>query len=328
MFGGDPKSLPERFGMVLMPRFPLMAFTSVVEPMRAANRLSHRSLYAWELVSRDGGPVTASSGVQIIPDQGIETADGYASVVVCSGFDAERCEDKSLFAWLRRQARRGANVGAVSTGTYILARAGLLDDYRCTIHWENLAGFREAFPHLDATHELFEIDRDRVTCSGGTAALDMMLSMITMQHGRDLAVAVAEQFIHERIRDMGAPQRMSLRARLGVSHPRLLSIVSMMEENLEEPLSRADLAARAGLSTRQLERLFRKYLARTPTRYYLELRLDRARQLLVQTSLSVLDVALACGFVSASHFSKCYREYYQRTPREERRTTLAERRFR
>jgi transcriptional regulator GlxA family with amidase domain len=328
MFGGDPKSLPERFGMVLMPRFPLMAFTSVVEPMRAANRLSNRSLYAWELVSRDGGPVTASSGVQIIPDQGIETADGYASVVVCSGFDAERCADKSLFAWLRRQARRGANVGAVSTGTYILARAGLLDDYRCTIHWENLAGFREAFPHLDATHELFEIDRDRVTCSGGTAALDMMLSMITMQHGRDLAVAVAEQFIHERIRDMGAPQRMSLRARLGVSHPRLLSIVSMMEENLEEPLSRADLAARAGLSTRQLERLFRKYLARTPTRYYLELRLDRARQLLVQTSLSVLDVALACGFVSASHFSKCYREYYQRTPREERRTTLAERRFR
>jgi transcriptional regulator GlxA family with amidase domain len=328
MFGSDPKSLPERFGIFLMPRFPLMAFTSALEPLRAANRLSNRTLYAWDIVSRDGAPVMASSGVQVIPDRSIDGADGFASVVVCSGFDAERCNDRALFAWLRRLERRGANIGAVSTGTYILARAGLLDGYRCTIHWENLAGFREAFPHIDATHELFEIDRDRFTCSGGTAALDMMLSMITVQHGRDLAVAVAEQFIHERIRDTKDPQRMSLRARLGVSHPRLLSIVSMMEENLEEPLSRADLADRAGLSTRQLERLFRKYLARTPTRYYLELRLDRARQLLAQTSLSVLDVALACGFVSASHFSKCYREHFQKTPREERHTTLSERRFR
>ncbi|MFD1379776.1 GlxA family transcriptional regulator [Fodinicurvata halophila] len=204
------------------------------------------------------------------------------------------------------------------TASYILAKAGLLEGYSCTIHWENLAGFVEDFPELDVTNELFEIDRHRFTCAGGTAALDMMLNVISLQHGHELAAAVAEQFLHERIRDQNDHQRMSLPARLGVRHPKLLSVISTMERHLEEPLSRAQLAREAGLSTRQLERLFRKYLSRSPARYYLELRLNRARLLLLQTNLSVIDVALACGFVSASHFSKCYRDFFGRTPRKER----------
>jgi transcriptional regulator GlxA family with amidase domain len=210
------------------------------------------------------------------------------------------------------------DIGAVNLGSYLLARAGLLDGYRCTVHWENLSGFTEAFPHLEATSEIFEIDRDRFTCSGGMAAFDLMLHAIAGQHGFALASAVSDQFIHERIRDKRDRQRMALPARLGIRHPKLLAAIRRMEENLEETVSRAELARTVKVSPRQLERLFRKYLGRTPTRFYLELRLDKARRLLQQTEMTVLDVALACGFVSASHFSKCYRERFVKTPRAER----------
>lgn len=309
---------PRTFGIFLVPHFAMMSFTSAIEPLRAANRLSDRRLYDWRIVSKSGSAVTSSSGVQVLPHASIEEASGLDTVLAVAGIDAHGFEDRQVFAWLRRLDRQGCQIGALSTGSYVLARAGLLDGYRCTIHWENLVGFQEEFPDLDVTAELFEIDRGRLTCSGGIAALDLMLSLIALEHGRDLATQVAEQFIHERIRGQHDQQRMALRNRLGVSHPRLLKVIALMEENLEEPMPRAELARRTGMSTRQLERLFRKYLARTPTRYYLELRLHRARRLLTQTSLSVLDVALACGFISASHFSKCYREFFNRSPREER----------
>ncbi|MEE8500563.1 MAG: GlxA family transcriptional regulator [Kiloniellales bacterium] len=308
----------ETFGFLLLPQFSLLAFTSAMEPLRAANRLSGRALYAWHLVSKDGAAVASSGGIEVLAQDSIDAVERLPNLLVVTGLNAHLFADRSIMAWLRRIERRGCRLGALSTGSYVLARAGLLTGYRCTIHWETLAAFREAYPDLEVTAEVYEIDRGRLTCSGGTAALDLMLSLITLAHGRGLATAVAEQFIHERIRGHGEPQRMALRNRLGVTHPRLLKVVGLMEENLEEPLSRAELARRAGISTRQLERLFRKYLQRTPTRYYLELRLYRARRLLGQTAISVLGVALACGFVSASHFSKCYREFFHKTPREER----------
>jgi transcriptional regulator GlxA family with amidase domain len=314
---------PQVYGFFLHPRFSMLAFTSAVEPLRAANRLSGRKLYEWKIISHDGRPVSSSSLIEVLPHGGLDDFEMLPNVVVVAGLSAQFFEDRKLFAWLRRLARRGCRIGALSTGSYTLAKAGLLDGYRCTIHWENLTGFREDFSNLDATGELFEIDRGRFTCSGGTAALDLMLSLMALEHGRTLATQVAEQFIHERIRDTHDRQRMSLRSRLGISHPKLLKVLELMEEHLEEPLPRSDLARRTGLSTRQLERLFRKYLGRTPTRYYQELRLYRARTLLTQTSLSVLDVALACGFVSASHFSKCYREFFRCTPREERQVPLS-----
>jgi transcriptional regulator GlxA family with amidase domain len=308
----------QQYGFFLHPQFSMLAFTSAVEPLRAANRLSGRQLYHWQVISYDGKPVTASSGIEVVPHAGIDDIDQIDNLIVVAGLNAHLHSDKRLFAWLRKLERQGCRLGALSTGSYTLARAGLLKGYRSTVHWENLAGFHEDFPELEVSAELFEIDRNRFTCSGGTAALDMMLSVIALEHGRDLVTQVAEQFIHERIRDPHDQQRMTLRGRLGISHPKLLKVIEMMEANLEEPLPRGDLARANGLSTRQLERLFRKYLNRTPTRYYLELRLNRARALLNQTSLSVLDVALACGFVSASHFSKCYREFFAKTPREER----------
>ena len=306
------------FGILVVPNFSMMAFTSAVEPLRAANRLSDRELYRWFVISKEGAPVSASNGIAVVPDCALGHEPMVRDVIVCAGIGAETYQDKQVFGWLRRLARQGCRIGSLSTATYILARTGLLDGYRCTVHWENLPGFTESFPQLEVTPELFEIDRNRMTCSGGTAALDMMLALIALEHGRDLATRVAENFVHERIRDNHDQQRMALRTRLGISHPKLLKVIGLMESNLEEPLPRSELARQALLSTRQLERLFRKYLNRTPTRYYLELRLNRARSLLNQTAMSVLDVALACGFVSASHFSKCYREYFDRTPREER----------
>jgi len=318
MLGSVPKELPQVIGFVLLPRFSMIAFTAAVEALRQANRLSGRELYRWPIYSLDGAPVPASNGLQLTPDGDLEAASKLGTVALCSGIDVQKIEDRRLTSWLRRMDRQGADIGGICTAAYILAKTGLLEGVACTIHWENLAAFLEEFPELDVSNELFEIDRKRFTCAGGTAPLDMMLNVIAQQHGHELAAAVAEQFMHERIRDQHDHQRMSLPARLGVRHPKLLSVIATMEKNLEEPLSRAQLAREAGLSTRQLERLFRKYLSRSPARYYLELRLNRARLLLLQTNLSVIDVALACGFVSASHFSKCYRDFFGRTPRKER----------
>jgi AraC family transcriptional regulator, glycine betaine-responsive activator len=314
----DPGEIPLQIDFVLVPNFSLMAFTSAVEPLRSANRLSGRTLYQWRILSRDGGPVAASNGVEVVTSGSISSVERTKVAMLVSGVDVQLYEDERIFAFMRRVARQGAVIGALCTGSHLLARAGLLENRRCTIHWENLGGFVEEFPEIEVSSDIYEIDRDRVTCSGGTAALDMMLHLIGRQHGQTIANEVSEQFIHDRIREPHDHQRMELRARLGVSHPKLIAVISDMEANLEEPLSQTELAQRASLSTRQLERLFRKYLGATPTRYYLNLRLQRARQLLLQTTMSILSVALACGFVSASHFSKCYRECFGKTPRAER----------
>ncbi|MCB2099507.1 MAG: GlxA family transcriptional regulator [Rhodobacterales bacterium] len=304
---------------LLVENFSFIAFASAIEPLRNANRASGNALYAWRCYSADGRPIRASNGVEVTVNGAFDDLQAAGLVLVVAGLGVERLDDRLLLARLRRLASHGATVGGLCTAPHLLARAGLLNGYRCTIHWENLAGFAEAFPEIDVTPELYEIDRNRLTCAGGTAALDMMLTIIATQCGHDLAAHVADTMMHHRIREGHEGQRMELRARLGVSHPKLLAVIQHMEETLETPLSCAELAATVGLSTRQLERLFRKYLKRPPTRYYLALRLDRARFLLAQTSMPILGVALACGFVSASHFSKCYREHFGRTPSEERR---------
>ena len=314
----DPGDAPLEIDFILVPNFSMMAFTSAVEPLRSANRTAERTLYQWRILSRDGDPVTASNGIEVLTSSSIASVTRSKVAILVSGIEVQNHEDERIFAFMRRMARQGAMIGALCTGSYLLARAGLLDNRRCAIHWENLSGFAEEFPEIEVSSNIYEIDRDRVTCSGGTAALDMMLHLIGRQHGQAIANDVSEQFIHDRIREPHDHKRMELRTRLGVSHPKLIAVISEMEGNLEEPLSQTELAQRASLSTRQLERLFRKYLGATPTRYYLNLRLQRARQLLLQTTLSILSVALACGFVSASHFSKCYRECFGKTPRTER----------
>jgi transcriptional regulator GlxA family with amidase domain len=318
MFGDKPRSLPQHVALVLLPEFTMMPVTSAVEPLRLANRHAEKELYRWSIHTVDGEPARASNGLLTMADGDLEAIPSEAYVIVCGGLNVQRHADKRLINWLRRAGRRGQHLGAVCTGAHVLAEAGVLDGYVCTIHWENLPGFGEAFPEIEATGGLFEIDRDRFTSAGGTSALDMMLAMIASQHGADLASAVAEMVLHSPIRHHSEHQRMSLPARIGARHPKLVGIIEQMEGNLEEPLSPSLLAKQAGLSTRQLERLFRRYLDRSPKRYYLELRLKKARSLLLQTDLSVINVALACGFSSPSHFSKCYRAYYGRTPYRER----------
>lgn len=297
----------------------MIAFSAAVEPLRLANRLSDSDLYSGKTLSMDGAEVTASNGVSVMVDAAVTDGGPLDMLIVCAGINVREHTTGAMLNAIRRRSSHGTGVGALCTGTYVLAKAGLLDEHRCTIHWENLMAFVEEFPDLTVTSELFEIDRNRFSCAGGTAAADMMLTLIAMQQGESLAASVADQLIHHRIREGHERQRMELRARLGVAHPKLISVVQMMEENIEEPLSCTELARDVGLSARQLERLFRKYMGQVPTRYYLELRLKRARFLLLQTSMPVLSVALSCGFVSASHFSKCYREHFRRTPSEERR---------
>ena len=304
---------------LLMPSFSMIAFSSAIEPLRLANRVFGQEMCTWRVLSPDGQPIAASNGIEVAAHGSYADLAGITAAVVCSGVDVQSFDHRDVIARLRGLASRGVPIGAVCTGTYVLAKAGLLDGHRCTIHWENHDSFAEQFPQLELTEELFEIDRTRFTCAGGTAAIDMMLALIARQQGQDVASGVTDQLIHHRMRDGDERQRMELRARLGVAHPKLINVVGEMERCIEQPLSCVDLAEGAGLSTRQLERLFRKYIGQAPTRYYLGLRLTRARQLLLQTSMPILSVGLACGFVSASHFSKCYSEHFARTPSQERR---------
>ena len=310
---------PREIVFALVPDYSFIAFSSAVEPLRMANRMRGEALYRWRIVSAGGGPVESSNGLVVQVDGSLGSSENADLVFVCAGERVHHHADKTYVTWLRRLAQRRMPLGAICTGSYLLARADLLGGYRCTIHWENLASLREEFPDITVTSELFEIDRDRYTCSGGVAPLDMMLNLIEAEHGSLLAVAISEEFICERIRGKNDRQRIPLKHRLGTSQPKLIDAISLMEANLEEPMSLDELSRHVGLSRRQLERLFQKHVHCVPTRYYLELRLARARQLLLQTTRPIVDIAFACGFVSAPHFSKCYRDLYGVPPREERR---------
>lgn len=319
---------PEPIGFVLVPGFSMMAFLSAVEPLRVANRLAGRELFRWGAFSPDGEPIPASNGMTMVT-QALPSGAGLPSdampptLIVCAGFEPQKGETRALLGLLRRAARRGTALGALDTGTHVLAAAGLLEDHRVTMHWEAVAGFREEFPGITVSDELFEISGNRFTCAGGTAALDMMLHMIGLKHGHALAIAVSEQFIHDRIRDRRTHQRMQVGNRLGITNQRLIRIVETMEQNLEQPLGSEALALVAGISARQLERLFRSGLDQTPSAYYLRLRLSRARQLLRQTDMSVMEVAMATGFSSASCLSRAYRTGFGHSPRQDRREASA-----
>ncbi len=311
-------SWPYRVGFVLLEEYSLIAFANAIEPLRMANRISGRELYEWAIASVGDSQALASNGLAVSCTQSWEKLNDANLLILCGGERIHDRVDKRLLAWLRKQAGGRTALGALCTASYVLARAELLEGYRCTIHWENFAGMREDFPNVIVSQEVFEIDRDRLTASGGTAPLDMMLNFISSQHTEQLASAISEAFICERIRGRNDRQRIPLRLSLGTSQPKLVEAVSLMEANLEEPMSLDELAQHVKLSRRQLERLFQKHLNCVPTRHYLELRLARARQLLLQTSMSIVDVAFACGFVSAPHFSKCYRDFFGMPPRDER----------
>ncbi|MGB5559456.1 MAG: GlxA family transcriptional regulator [Paracoccaceae bacterium] len=315
----DPSALKaRRFVFVLLEQFTMLSFACAVDSLRIANRMLGQDVYSWVLVGEGGGSITCSNGTTFALDSDLPETSRDDTIIVCGGIDVARASTKKIINWLRREARRGAIIGGLCTAAHTLALAGLLDGKRATIHWENQDSFGEEFEEVTLTKSVFVVDGNRMTTAGGTASIDLMLKIIADDHGEDLANAVADQLIYSSIRTDQDTQRLSVPTRIGVRHPKLSAVIQMMEQNIEEPVSPSLLAGNVGMSTRQLERLFRRYLNRSPKRYYMELRLQKARNLLMQTDMSVINVALACGFASPSHFSKCYRAHYDTTPYRER----------
>jgi len=312
-----------RVGFLLVPGFALMSYASVVEPLRAANVLAGRSLYKWRHISIRGHDIAASNGVRIQADVSIARAGRFDVIFVCAGGNPQAFDHPPTFAFLRDAGRHGVRLGGVSAGPYLLAKAGLLDGYRCTVHWEHVPAFTETFPLLHLSRSLFEIDRDRLTCAGGIAALDMMHALIRADHGAALAAAVSDWFLQTEVRRGEVAQRLSPTERFGVHHPKLIETLLRMERRIERPLPPRELARLAGLSVRQLERLFAQHLGSTITRHYLRIRLEHARILLRQTALSVAEIALATGFVVSTHFSKSYRWQFGVAPTYERKAHVA-----
>ncbi|MEL5876782.1 GlxA family transcriptional regulator [Cereibacter sphaeroides] len=319
----DKARRPRRFVFLLLDRFTMISFAGAIEPLRIANRVAGRPLYAWALAGENGTEAVCSNGAAFRLDMGLEEIDREDVLLVCGGIDVQKATTWPVVNWLRREARRGVTIGGLCTGAYALAKAGLLDGKKATIHWENQDGFTEEFEEVRLTKSVFVMDGNRLTTAGGTASIDMMLKIIARDQGDDIANTVADQLIYSSIRTDQDTQRLSIPTRIGVRHPKLSEVIRKMEANIEDPISPADLAEEVGMSTRQLERLFRRYLNRSPKRYYMELRLQKARNLLMQTDMSVINVALACGFASPSHFSKCYRAHYATTPYRERGTQSA-----
>lgn len=315
--------LPEPIGFLLIPRFSMMAFFSAVEPLRIANRIAERELFQWWVITQDGQPVTASNAMTLLADVSIDSAPALPSVAICASFDPETTLTRRLLKWLNRLQHNDCVVGGIDTGSFILARAGLIAGQRVTMHWESLPAFHERFPHIDAVESLYEIGPRCFSCAGGAAAMDMALDLIARRHGESLATAVSEQLIHARMRTRHDQQRMALTQRLGTHKHALIEAVALMEGHLEAPLPIADIARRIGISLRQLQRLFEQELGRRPSDHYLHLRLALARQLLMETDHDILGIGLASGFTSASSFSRAYKQRYGRSPRKDRREPSA-----
>ncbi|MFL9999502.1 GlxA family transcriptional regulator [Paraburkholderia dipogonis] len=313
--------MPEDMSFLLLPGFSAIGFMSAVEPLRVANRF-RGDLYRWRILSLDGAPVAASNGISINADAAIGDIDAARTLFVVAGFEPLACYTRALGDCLKRLERAGATLGGIDTGSFVLAEAGLLGGAdSVTVHWEALSAFRERYPSLDASQELFEIGARRITCAGGTASIDMMLDLIGREHGAALASAVSEQFVVSRIRQRSDHQRMEIAARYGVHNRKLIQVIGVMEQHMEEPLAPDQLAQEIGVTRRQLERLFCASLKDTPTHFYLQLRLTRARELLQQTDMSITSICVACGFESPSHFSRTYRARFGASPRSDRQAT-------
>jgi transcriptional regulator GlxA family with amidase domain len=317
----DRKSEPQTFVFLLVPGLSLMSLSSAVEPLRSLNRLVRFEAYRWRLASLDGEPVEASNGIpfQAVPyGQALEEAD---FVFVCGGLRIRESDEKRYLSALRQAARRRIPVGSLSTGSYLLARAGLLSGYRCTIHWENRSAFKEDFPDLECTNKIYEIDRDRLTCSGGTAAMDMMLHLIADRHGDDLARGVANQSHHERIRDEREEQRGGRLEVLAQMPEKVRQAIGLMQRHIENPLPLPEIGRRILLSPRQLERLFSREAGMSPLRFYMQLRIERARELLIYSDRPIIEVAVSAGFSSTSHFATWYKRIYGVRPSDMRGRT-------
>lgn len=315
------------FGFYLAPDFCLMAFSSAIEPLRIANAVLGKEYYSWSLISSDGSAVSCSNGVAIAADIAAGNNDRYDAVFVCGGKNTHRLKDKKALQWIRYLADQGTVLGALFSGTFILARAGVLTGRRCTIHWEFLPRIRKEFSQLDLSTQLFEIDHDRYTCADGFAAMDMFLDEIRNKHGADISDRICERLLITKIRNKNDRQCVPVTNRVDASPPQLIDAVSIMRANIEEPIRLDDLARLVGISRRHLTLLFQNHMQCNPAKYYMQLRVDSARKMLLDTGMPIGKIGYACGFTSATRFTKCYKNLYSIPPSDERRlaTGLLER---
>ncbi|WP_434359142.1 GlxA family transcriptional regulator [Parasalinivibrio latis] len=318
MFDPRTSNEPHKISFLLIPGFSLFGLTAMLDPLRHANRASGKELYRWELISEHGGLVTSSDAIEIMSHTSIREAARCESLIVVSGENPQGSISQTILGFIRQQASHGADIGSQDTGAYITAAAGILNGYRSTIHWENLQSTAETFLSVDFVQELLVVDRKRFSCPGALSGLDMMLYLISAQHGSELAMTVADELVYTQIRKHSDPQRTSLQKRLDTRNPNLIEAVQLMEHNIEEPLSIPELSEHLGISDRELERLFKHYLQTTPSAYYRSLRLEQARWMLQQTSDSVTSIAVACGFASLSHFTRSYHRHFSKKPSDER----------
>lgn len=311
--GSNPIST-RRVGLLVTPGFAALSYAALTEPMRAANLLARRQLYQMINISPDGGLVR-SSGAMLVEPQA-KPGDDLAldDLFVIAGGDPTGFNDRVVMNWLAHQSRLGVQLGGVSGGPIILARAGLMTGRRMTVHWEHAAALAEISPHLLIERSLYVIDRDRVTCAGGSAPMDLMHALITRHHGKPFAQLVSDWFMHTEVRPSAGPQRAGLVERVGVNTVAILDAVEAMEAHIAEPITLNDLAQTTGISARQLNRLFSEKLGRPTMRYYRELRLEKAQSLLRNSPLSLTEIALATGFANSSHFSHAYGALFGQPP--------------
>lgn len=317
-----------RFTFYLLDGFALHAFSASIEALRLANDVAGHAAYTWHVVTADGRPVLSSCGMRVAADASLMEERGRLHqpgqtrlAVICGGRSVPQA-DRALEGWIRLCRRSQVPIAGLAGGLYCLARAGLLDGHRCAVHWEHFPDFSERFFAARPRQTAFEIDHDLYTCAGGNAPFDMFLRIIERDLGIDVANRICEIALCERMREAGERQRLPLQARLGIDNALLIRIIEQMEANLSEPLKLADMSPVSGLSRRQIERLFRREMGRSPARYYLDIRLERAHLLLITSSLPVIEIAMACGFSTASHFSRTYRERYGCTPQQTRMAKL------
>ncbi|VDC26656.1 GlxA family transcriptional regulator [Pseudogemmobacter humi] len=310
---------PAHFAFLLLHDFSHLAFSCALEPLRIANLVSGRPLYRWSLIGADGRTATCSNGSVTLVHAGLEPTRQVDRLFLISGLNVQAHTSPAILAFLRRERAAGTPLGAICSGAWVLAKAGFLDGMEAAIHWDYHDMFAEAFPGVKLVRNVF-VAQKTITASGGTAAADLMLHLIGEAHGTDLSTGVADQMVYNAVREGTAAQRVSLQSRHGMRNQHLMRAIGMMEESIEEPLSPGHIAERLGISTRQLERLFGRCLNSTPRHYFMELRLHRARNLLVQTEQSITEIAMACGFRSTSHFARTFRAFYGKTPLTHRTT--------
>jgi len=310
----------KQIGFFVPDTFATLPLISALEPLRVANRITGEALYGWQLLGTGNKHAFANNAMPFAIDANVLDVGKLDRLIVCGTHEPHLFNDTNVFRALKRWSKSGTQLGSLDTGTHMLAQAGLIKEQRCTIHWEKLPGFREAFPAITVTSALFEIDDNLFTCAGGAASLDMMLALIAQDHNKELAGQIAEVFISPGLRPPTDPQRRGIVERSGIHHPGLVTCIELMESNIEQPLTSAEMAEMINVSSRQLERLFRSYLHTTPTLYYQQLRLKAGYELLQQTTMSVLEIAAVTGFTSSDYFSRRFRAQYGVSPTQARRS--------